>query len=156
MLGDFGGTLKAEYLALISMRFLPPSLHHLVNRRFCQTWFQTFLAVGATLDAKCVPSHAQVAPHPDAVPYVTRGGRVEYVLDAIFDYAREQFNDESFEDIYSDNYEKIPSCANDWRFDHLVRQKLGLDPLQHWGPYYGIGIDEMDDNYDEDDHEDHD
>lgn len=141
---------KEEYLDLISMGHLPPALHYLANKPFCQAWFQTFRAVRDVLDSRTIPCHARVALQPDSQAYVMQGGRVEYVLDAITSYAKDQIDDGDFVDTFSNDLENIPICANDSRFG-LVRQKLGLDPQQRWGPYYNMDLDDMDEDDDYDD-----
>jgi hypothetical protein len=81
--------------------------------------------------------------------YTKKGGRVEYVLDAITDCARQQsaeagdgtFNELVEEDVegldpgeWALSWRRLPVCANDGEFD-LVRRMLGLDPKVGWGPY---------------------
>ena len=144
-----GRNSKEKYLDLISMGHLPPALHYLVNKRFCQSWFQTFRAVSSVLDANSIPLPSRVAALPDALSYVNQGGRVEYVLDAITSNTKDSHDDGDDAETFSDDLEKIPSCANDSQFA-LVRQKLGLDPHQRWGPYYDADpeADEMDEDDD--------
>lgn len=81
--------------------------------------------------------------------YTQKGGKVEYVLDAITDSCRQQSSeagDGSFDELVEEDWNedgpsewvlswrRLPKCANDGEFD-LVRWMLGLDPRVPWGPY---------------------
>ncbi|KAJ7039526.1 hypothetical protein C8F04DRAFT_949523 [Mycena alexandri] len=63
--------------------------------------------------------------------YFNKGGRVEYALAAMADYAE---NDPF--DLYTDDerYKKTSPCVNDREFD-IVKKMIGLDPKETWGPY---------------------
>ncbi|KAF7289314.1 Ankyrin repeat family protein [Mycena indigotica] len=72
--------------------------------------------------------------------YFQKGGRVEFVFDAITDAAYQQsaLGDGEHENTFEDNesWTGLPTCANDLEF-RLVRSMLGLNPREEWGPYNG-------------------
>ncbi|KAF7289319.1 Ankyrin repeat family protein [Mycena indigotica] len=74
----------------------------------------------------------------DSVFYFRKGGRLEYVFDAITDSAFQQssLGDGEHERIFADyeHWTTLPTCANDLEF-HLVRLMLGMNPRERWGPY---------------------
>lgn len=142
---------KEEYL--LNMPHLPPALYPQVNKFFYQAWLMTFRAIRDLLDAGQMPTPERVATQPAAIPYITRGGKVEFIFDELTDMAKEQsgaLGDGTFEEDH-DEYHTFPSCDNDAAFS-LVRRKLGLDPRLPWGPY-GMGEEE---EMDEDDDSDED
>ena len=103
--------------------------------------------------------------NPSAVYfYLGKGGRVEYVLDATVDIAREQscLGDGTFEDTFDCEegeeggdlgYRKLEKCVNDLEFG-TVRLGVGIGNLQGgvWGPYVdrqeeeGMDVDVYDDS----------
>lgn len=135
------------------MPHLPPALYPQVNKFFYQAWLMTFRAIRDLLDAGQMPTPERVATQPAAIPYITRGGKVEFIFDELTDMAKEQsgaLGDGTFEEDH-DEYHTFPSCDNDAAFS-LVRRKLGLDPRLPRGPY-GMGEEE---EMDEDDDSDED
>ena len=99
--------------------------------------------------------------------YLGKGGRIEYVLDATVDIAREQssLGDGNFEDIFDRDagadgeplgYRELARCANDLEFGG-VRLGVGIGNSGCvWGPYVdreeweeeegGMEVDEYDDS----------
>ena len=98
--------------------------------------------------------------------YFDKGGRVEYVLDATVDVAREQssLGDGTFEDTFDHDagedgkplgYKELERCANDLEFGG-VRLGFGIGVGLGWGPYVdreereeeeeGMDVDEYDDS----------
>lgn len=68
--------------------------------------------------------------------FFTKGGRIDFALDCITDYAKE---DEMFDDVCEslDGWRNLPTCRNDLEFG-IVRRMLGLETGQRWGPYRGV------------------
>ncbi|KAK0439244.1 ankyrin repeat family protein [Desarmillaria tabescens] len=71
--------------------------------------------------------------------YFSKGGRVEYALDAVTAIAKEQSNlgDGTFYETFGgdEGFVRLPECVNDEEFE-MVRVMLGLDPRKCWGPFY--------------------
>lgn len=81
---------------------------------------------------------------------MAKGGKVEYVLDATVDMAREQssLGDGTFEETFDHDesdelegddsgearYTTLGKCLNDLEFG-IVRRKIGLVAGIRWGPY---------------------
>ncbi|KIM37641.1 hypothetical protein M413DRAFT_448426 [Hebeloma cylindrosporum] len=92
--------------------------------------------------------------------YLSKGGKVVYVLDAAMEISWEQSNlgDWTFDHDESDEggeYMALVRCFNDLEFG-LVRRKIGLSPGGMWGPYQdrekdeGVEVDEEEYKEDED------
>lgn len=88
------------------------------------------------LQAGGIPTLAHLSALPISSTLVAKGGKVEYVLDSLTYTAQEQspLGDGNFDDMHSEEYNKILRCDNDLAFA-FVREKLGLDPRVRWGPY---------------------
>jgi len=102
---------------------------------------------------------------------MAKGGKVEYVLDATVNVAREQSNlgdgtfeetfeyDESDEEGEEPGYTALEKCLNDLEFG-IVRRKIGLVAGVRWGSYEDreedewMDLDEDDDDDDDDDDSD--
>ncbi|KAK0190291.1 ankyrin repeat family protein [Armillaria mellea] len=70
--------------------------------------------------------------------YFSKGGRVEYVLDAVTGSAKAQsrLGDGSFYELFcNEDFIRLPECTNDDEFE-MVEVMLGLNPRESWGPYY--------------------
>ncbi|KAE9400132.1 hypothetical protein BT96DRAFT_919678 [Gymnopus androsaceus JB14] len=90
----------------------------------------------------------------DISTYLEQGGRIAYVFDAITQSMVDSLEGSDFEDAWEEDekWTGLPRCDNDEKFD-LVRQNIGLDPAESWGPYYNED-DEDEDDEDEDEDED--
>ncbi|TCD68464.1 hypothetical protein EIP91_010750 [Steccherinum ochraceum] len=132
----------------IGLDFVPPHLWPKIDRTFAEG----FRAVLADIIVACrtedvVPIldriRALAATDPEAAPYLRKSGRVEYALDFVLTWAREQsvlidgmFDENMQEDTgdrISQKWHALPICANDLNFE-LVRAQIGLGRNQI-GPY---------------------
>ncbi|KAF8879191.1 hypothetical protein CPB84DRAFT_1793501 [Gymnopilus junonius] len=119
---------------------------------------QTILSKALELDAGAVSF------------YLSKGGKVEFTLDAVLDMAREQsvLGDGTFEETFDveeggggdilrdDGYTHLPKCANDLRFGG-VRQHVGVaggrDEMEDEDEDEEDEEDEEEDGEDEDEHD---
>lgn len=147
---DYFKPNKPLSMSLMNTDYLPTPLRTNMYKSFFQGYRSLFSAVATILNdsANGIPTPARVlgqalGAEPNVSFYINKGGRVDYVLDAIIDSAKDQsvLGDGEFEALW-DNPDEVgdggvvnmPKCANDLAF-MLVRQKLGIDPRVAMGPY---------------------
>ena len=165
-----GKPLSASELLYSSIDYVPPPLRQQIYKTFYIGFCTIFEAISLVLETP-----ASGIPTPEAVMaaalelkasavqfYLGKGGKVEYVLDAVIDIAREQSNlgDGTFEDTFDRDegeeeggirhrYRELEACRNDLEFG-IVRWNVGLRGTG--GPYYekeeedGMDLDEDDDS----------
>ncbi|KAJ6460367.1 hypothetical protein C8R47DRAFT_1161035 [Mycena vitilis] len=101
-----------------------------------QLLFRLILPTGSTVLAELSNGEIEHFEVQAAKFYFTKGGRVEYALDAIIDDAEAAFGVRgTMLDMYQDNDEFLgmPSCANDREFDIVRKNMIGVRDLR--GPY---------------------
>ncbi|KAJ7736870.1 ankyrin repeat family protein [Mycena metata] len=141
--------------------FIPPSLHSSFYLSFykgyCNVLRAIYLLLSTTDEVLSAAGVLRFTENADF--FFQKGGRVEFAFDSITHCAQEQspLGDDTFADTFNDDYPdwaSRPTCANDLEFQ-LVRQKIGLNRMQQWGPYYdfgggGMDVDDEDDDSDDD------
>ena len=162
--------LSAAELLHPALEYLPPALQREIYKTFYIGFSTIFDAIAHVLRTPTgIPTpHAVMQAAMDIEPsavnfYLGKGGKVEYVLDATVNIAREQscLGDGTFEDTFDHEegeeggdlgYRKLVRCANDLEFVG-VRLGVGIGEGVEWGPYVdreawegGMGVDEYDDS----------
>nr|GAT49088.1 ankyrin repeat family protein [Mycena chlorophos] len=158
--------------------YLPRRLQPHFTLSFYKGYHNVFAAIYDILNGTNSPlSATTVHAHlgNGASSYLQHGGRLEFAFDAIMDgaYQQSELGDGYHLEVFGD-YEpwtSLPTCANDLEFQ-LVRNMLGLNPKECWGPYdlpqgrvgtsFGFGDgeagsedeDEEEDQEEEEEHED--
>lgn len=170
--------LSASDLMYSTLDYIPPALRQEIYMTFYIGFFTIFDAIAYVLKTPGISTPQAVMAaalelNARAVQfYLAKGGKVEYVLDATVDIAREQssLGDGTFEETFDCDegpgdskeddgelrYRELGVCGNDLEFG-IVRRGLGIGPGAgagvRWGPYYeGMDVEEgMDvDEYDSD------
>ncbi|CAA7262588.1 unnamed protein product [Cyclocybe aegerita] len=168
--------LSSAELLYSTLDYVPLVIRQEIYKTFYVGFYTIFHAISLVLGRRpqgpaSIPTPQVVliealALEPRAVQfYLGKGGKVEYVLDATVDIAREQsaLGDGTFEETFDtdevgggqgERYVELPKCANDLEFD-IVRRNIGLAGGLVWGPYYerdededGMEVDDDDDDSD--------
>jgi hypothetical protein len=135
-----------EYNPILS--YIPPQLWPHVFKTFIRGYGSIFKAIAQLLSRFILPTESTIRAELQngqmeyfdvqaAQFYFSKGGRIEYALDAIVDSTKNNLDlAGSMLDLYEDDkrLRETPSCANDREFD-IIRQNIGLNPTQTWGPY---------------------
>ncbi|KAJ7188876.1 ankyrin repeat family protein [Mycena filopes] len=159
-----GGWLSPRMRFRLQTRdFIPPALYPNFYLSFYKGYCDVLRAIHSLLSTTDeVLSVAGVLRFiENADFFFQKGGRVEFAFDSITYCAESQspLGDDTFADTFDDDYPdwaSRPTCANDLEFK-LVREMIGLDKNQRWGPYDDFEGDEMDvDEEDEGDESDSD
>ncbi|KAJ7581869.1 hypothetical protein C8J56DRAFT_1056870 [Mycena floridula] len=131
---------------LVNGEYIPPSLYPNFFKTFYLGYTELF---GVARDVLCDPamprfnkeamisvlrSSSSIRFSSSIQFFFNKGGRIEYVLDAIMNSVICKFNDGVFEPG-SEDWDTFPVCANDEEF-MLVRDRLGLSSQEQWGPYH--------------------
>ena len=157
--------LSAAELLHPALEYLPPALQHEIYKTFYIGFSTIFDAIAQVLKARGgIPTplaviQAAMDIEPSAVQfYLRKGGKVEYVLDATVNNAREEscLGDGTFEDTFDHEggeggelgYRKLAKCANDLEFG-AVRLGVGIGEGVVWGPYIDRDEEEEDMDVDE-------
>ena len=150
-----------------ALDYVPSAVRQEMYKTFYVGFYTIFDAISQVLKTPGIPTPQAVMAEalqldPRAVQfYLGKGGRVEYVLDAIVNTAREQSNlgDGTFEETFDCDeeeggggrlgYRKLVKCGNDLEFE-VVRRGVGLGAVK-MGPYddddgEGMDVDEYDDS----------
>lgn len=125
--------------------FIPPSLRHAIDGSFYDRFLDIIRDIDSTLRESGIPYPTTIRTRMGhrILFYLSRGGLVEYPLDCVLHAAQEQspLGNATFDRAMSrsDNgndlkWVDLPHCANDLDF-MLVREHLGLDITDTWGPY---------------------
>ena len=169
-----GQPLSASDLTLFALDYIPLSLRQKIYKTFYIGYHTIVEAISHVLKSDRIPTPQAVLDaafelNAGAVQfYLRKGGKVEYVLDAIVSTAREQSNlgDGTFEDTFDCDdddegdlgggggggglgYRDLSACRNDLEFG-VVRWSVGIGG--QWGPYYeedgeyGMDLDDEDDS----------
>jgi len=158
-----------------ALDYIPPAIRREIYKTFFVGFYTIFLAIYHILEAPGqgrIPTLQAVLAEALALDaravrfYLNKGGKVEYVLDATIDSAREQssLGDGTFEETFDHDesegedgdeeglgYAKLVKCSNDLEFG-IVRRNVGLGARVVWGPYddtkdeEGMDVDEEDDS----------
>ncbi|KAK0499412.1 ankyrin repeat family protein [Armillaria luteobubalina] len=124
--------------------YLPPAL----QRRMFKSFYMGFTTIFEVI-SNIMKNDSQIPKlqdmQNDAISewgtsfYFSKGGRVEYALDAVTNSAKAQsrLGDETFYETFGEDedFNRLPECTNDDEFE-MVRVMLGLNPRESWGPYY--------------------
>ena len=164
--------LSASELLHSALEYLPSTLQREIYKTFYVGFSTIFDAIAQVLKTPTgIPTpHVVIQAAMDIDPsavhfYLGKGGKVEYVLDAMVNIAREQssLGDGTFEDTFDHEegeeggdlgYRKLVRCANDLEFGG-VRLGVGIGEGVEWGPYVyreeweeeeGMDVDEYDDS----------
>ncbi|KAJ3501261.1 hypothetical protein NLJ89_g9416 [Agrocybe chaxingu] len=173
--------LSSAELLYSTLDYVPLAIRQEIYKTFYVGFYTIFHAISLVLGRQ--PQGPASIPTPQVVLtealtldpravqfYLGKGGKVEYVLDATVDIAREQsaLGDGTFEETFDNDevggeggeerYVELPKCANDLEFG-IVRRNLGLAGGLVWGPYHERDEDsedgmEVDDDDDDDDDSD--
>ncbi|CCM00041.1 uncharacterized protein FIBRA_02067 [Fibroporia radiculosa] len=139
-----------ERSSLLGVDHLPPLTRMNITKRFYEQYCRVVEAVAAMFrkdagspDVTAVRQALTTMRGIDE--FFLYGGRIEHALDLVTASARDQspVGDSTWDDMVEedddesvwDGYKSMPKCANDLEFA-LVRERLGLDPDQPWGPYF--------------------
>ena len=132
--------LSAAELLHPALEYLPPALQREIYKTFYIGFSTIFDAIAHVLRAPGgIPTpHAVMQAALDIEPsavhfYLRKGGKVEYVLDATVNSAREEscLGDGTFEDTFDHEegeeggdlgYRKLVLCANDLEFGAVMRE----------------------------------
>ncbi|PPQ99871.1 hypothetical protein CVT26_009315 [Gymnopilus dilepis] len=140
--------------------YIPPIIKQKIFKTFfvgAQTVFDAIYRLleiskdDTLLNTKTI-AEAAITLDSKAFPYfLAKGGKIEYVLDALVDVSKEQsvLGDGTWDEGYDLEYcpgeikngesavefSALPKCANDLEFE-LIRNKFGLASNVRWGPYY--------------------
>jgi hypothetical protein len=170
--------LSASELLHIAFDYIPQTLRCEIYKAFYIGFYTIFRATCNVLATLNILTPGMVvtealALNAEAVQfYMAKGGKVEYVLDAMVAMAREQSSlgagtfeetfdhDEGDEEGVGAKYRALGECSNDLEFG-IVRRKIGLVPTIRWGPYKdteegdeGMEVDEDEDKDEDDDDSD--
>jgi hypothetical protein len=161
--------LSTSEIFLSALDYIPPAFRQEIYKTFYIGFYTIFQAIAHVLKTPGISTPQAVMAaalelNPSAVQfYLAKGGKVEYVLDATVDTAREQSNigDGTFEDTFDIDegdldgegqlgYRKLKVCRNDLEFG-IVRWGVGIAGVV-WGPYYEEpeGMDVDSDEYSDD------
>lgn len=163
-----GQPLSASEFLHFAFDYIPPALRQEIYKAFYIGFHTIFKAVSQVLKTPGIPTPEAVMAaglelDPGAVNfYLGKGGKVEYVLDAIVDTAREQssLGDGTFEETFDYDegdseedgagrigYRELRACRNDLEFG-IVRWSVGLRGPS--GPYEDeeveMDVDDFDDS----------
>ncbi|TRM60522.1 hypothetical protein BD626DRAFT_571594 [Schizophyllum amplum] len=137
----------AHLMMLAGVDCIPPALHHRLNHQF--TRGSSGSAVRLSRDRPGRAAHARCHHRrrrrccsqdwwdtKDVQYYLDAGGKVEYAINYVVDWTKEQMEDETLLDLMigDERWEAMPCCANDLQFE-LVGREMGLSATQRWGPY---------------------
>lgn len=171
--------LSAYELFHSALDYIPEPLRCEIYKTFYIGFYTIFLAICNVFKTLRIPTPQAVVAEALALDdravqfYMAKGGKVEYVLDATVDIAREQssLGDGTFEETFAHDesdeeggggearYTELGKCLNDLEFG-IVRRKIGLVPGIRWGPYEdreedeGMDVDEEDEEDEDDDDSD--
>jgi len=167
--------LSTSELLHIAFDYIPQTLRCEIYKTFYTGFYTVFRATHNILETLKIPTPGVVVTEALALDaeavqfYMAKGGKVEYVLDAMVAMAREQSSlgagtfEETFDHEEADEegvgagYRALWKCSNDLEFG-IVRRKIGLVPNIRWGPYKdteegdeGMELVDEDEDKDEDD-----
>ena len=152
-----------------ALDYIPSALRQEIYKTFYIGFYTIFDAISHVLKTPGIPTPQAVMAaalqlNGKAVQfYLGKGGKVEYVLDATVDTAREQssLGDGTFEEMFDYDeereggerlgYRKLVVCENDLKFG-VVRWGVGLGEFER-GPYYedreeeGMDVDDSDSDW---------
>ncbi|KIM34664.1 hypothetical protein M413DRAFT_450130 [Hebeloma cylindrosporum] len=145
--------LSASDLFHPVLYYLPKPLQAEIYKTFYVGFYTLFDGISQILRTpNAIPTPQAVITaafdiNPSAVEfYLRKGGKVEYVLDALVDTAKQQssLGDGTFGDMFDVGeaedgehklgYRKLVGCVNDLEFE-LVRLGVGLTMDGKWGPF---------------------
>ncbi|KAF7289340.1 Ankyrin repeat family protein [Mycena indigotica] len=120
--------------------YIPPTFQSNFYLSFYEGYCNVFRAIYELLESTDEILSVETVERrlPGTSYYLRKGGRIEFVLDAITNTAYEAsaLRDNEHEEIFGEDegWTALPTCANDLDFQ-LVRTVLGLIPGKRWGPY---------------------
>lgn len=173
--------ISSSELFHIAFDYIPQTLRCEIYKPFYIGFCTIFRATRNILVTLKIPTPGVVvtealALDAEAVQFYTvdKGGKVEYVFDAMVAMARKQssLGAGTFEEIFDHDeadkegvgagYRALGKCLNDLEFG-IVRRKIGLVPNIRWGPYQdtkegdkGMEVDEDEDKDEDEDDDDSD
>ncbi|EMD30887.1 hypothetical protein CERSUDRAFT_163665 [Gelatoporia subvermispora B] len=139
-----------------TLEFIPSHIRPSLYKSFYQAYRLVFIAASRVLEKHgefCLPTTRAVletmllgevqnyANHWSRGRgefFFKKGGKVEYALDCVMHAAIDQspLGNGEFDRLRErdEEWNALPRCVNDLEFE-MVRQQIGLDPSQKWGPY---------------------
>lgn len=144
-----GVPMEPEEISIaLGLDYIPPELWNDIDKTFVEAFRVVIGAVAnAVQDPTATPTAARIralSTSPDAQVYFRKGGRVEYALDLVLGFTKEQspLGDGEWDEFVTEDVAEggrqewvdLPICANDLNFD-LARAQIGL-PKTLRGPYF--------------------
>jgi hypothetical protein len=150
--------LSTSELYHSALEYIPPTVRREIYKTFFVGFYTIFRAICNILETpgqnripipQVVLAEAMALDARAVQFYMGKGGKVEYVLDATVDSAKEQssLGDGTFEETFENDvsegeggerndagYADLGKCSNDLEFN-IVRRNIGLGADVSWGPY---------------------